>query len=811
MTSSRKLGARTRGQNGERAERHLPFASLADARTIALRDGALLQVIQLKGLSFETADSTDLNHALGVRDGALRAIGHSRFVVHHHVIRRRVSVALEGRFADPVCAEIDRRWRGQLRQQRLFVNDLFVSVLRRPAKGRAGLVDRAGAFLSRRVALDTHAARAREMRELESAVQTLMAALQPYSPRVLCGYDTPHGRCSEPIEFLSALFNGEMRPVLEPSGDLGRHIPYRRISFGHDAIERRGAGGERDFSAILGLKEYPPHAAPGMLDAILRLPYELVLSERFAFIDRQIGRERVELALRRLRSADEDSEALRRGLIQAKDDITSGASALGEHAASLIVTAPSLAELDKATAECASALADIGAIAVREDICLEPAFWAQFPGNEDYAARTALISTAAFAGFASLHGFPTGEPAGNHWGPAITVLETTASTPHFFNFHAGDLGNFTIIGPSGAGKTVVLNFLAAQAQRVRPRTILFDKDRGSEIFIRAVGGRYANIRAGQRTGFNPLQLPDSSANRGFLRRWLAQLTSRSGQPLSPAEEAVIAGAVNANYDQPPALRRLQYFRELLGGANRPGQNDLTARIAPWCGAGENAWLFDNEHDALDLTESILGFDITELLDDPATRTPALMYLFHRIEQRLDGQPTLILIDEGWKALDDPVFAARIRDWMKTLRKRNAIVGFGTQSASDALASSVSAAIIEQAATQIFMPNARASAADYCDGFGLSEQELAIVQSLPQHTRCFLIKHGDHSVVARLDLSSAPDLLLVLSGREASVRQLDELRRRFGNHPSGWWPHLVGRPYPGGAAQHTQVRPQTVPS
>ncbi len=797
MTSTPISGARRRGKKNEKqAGEHLPYASLANARTIVLRDGSLLQVLHLQGLGYETADSVDLNHALAGRDAMLRAIAHSRFVIHHHVIRRRVNVSLEGRFDDPVCADIDRRWATRLRERRQFANDLFVSILRRPAKGKAGLADRATS-LSRHN--NARAQLARELREIDSASETVMAALRGYAPRVLGSYDTPHGDCSEPLEFLSALFNGEMRPMLTTESDVGSHLPYRRVSFGHDAIERKGAGGERDFSAILALKDYPPQAAPGMLDAILRLPHEMVISERFAFVDRQIANERVDLALRRLRAADEDSATLRQGLVQAKDDIAAGRSGLGEHAMSLLVTGPTLEYLDRAAAECASALADVGAVAVREEMALEPAFWAQFPGNEDYAARTSMVSTAAFASFASLHGHASGEPAGNHWGPAISVLETTASTPYFFNFHNGDTGNFTVIGPSGSGKTVVLNFLAAQAQRIRPRTILFDKDRGSEIFVRGIGGRYASIRAGAPTGFNPLRLPDSNATRAFLRRWITQLVSRPGEKLTPADESLIAGAVAANFEHEPALRKLRHFRELLGGSSRPGPDDLAARMAPWCGAGENAWLFDNERDELDLSQRVLGFDITELLDEPSLRTPALMYLFHRIEERLDGSPAIILIDEGWKALDDPVFAARIRDWMKTLRKRNAIVGFGTQSASDALASSASTPIIEQAATQIFMPNPRASATDYCAGFGLTEQELALVQSLPGHAHCFLVKQGAQSAIVRLDLSSMPDLLIALSGREASVRRLDELRRRFGNHPSAWWHALTGGPYPGSAA------------
>ena len=111
-----------------------------------------------------------------------------------------------------------------------------------------------------------------------------------YAPRLLSGYDTPHGRCSEPLEMLSALYNGELRPVLAPAGDLGRHIPYKRTSFGAEALEQKGAGAEKSFAAILSVKEYPPHAQPGMTDALLRLPYEMALSESFAFVDRQIGR-----------------------------------------------------------------------------------------------------------------------------------------------------------------------------------------------------------------------------------------------------------------------------------------------------------------------------------------------------------------------------------------------------------------------------------------------------------------------------------------------------------------------------------------
>jgi len=161
---------------------------------------------------------------------------------------------------------------------------------------------------------------------------------------------------------------------------------------------------------------------------------------------------------------------------------------------------------------------------------------------------------------------------------------------------------------------------------------------------------------------------------------------------------------------------------------------------------------------------------------------------------------MILIDEGWKALDDEVFAARIRDWLKTLRKRNALVGFATQSARDALDSRIATALVEQTATMIFMPNPKARAEDYSTGFGLTEHELALVRSLPAHSRAFLVRQPDASVVVRLDLADAPEVLTILSGRESTVRRLDLLREAVGDDPADWYPALTGRRWPGAGAQ-----------
>lgn len=783
LTNDRRIAARE-----ALAGSHLPYARHVDDVTLATRDGLLMQTIRLSGLLFETADTDELNYRAELRDAMLRAIGSSRFAVYHHVVRRRAEAALDGRFDDVFSRQLDERWRARLAQRQMYVNDLFLTVVRRPVKGRIGILERLRTF-AQQSENDRQANFAIEKRALDAATEALLASLGSYGARLLTVYKREDAHYSEPLEFLSYLLNGDMQPVALPHGDLGNHLASRRISFGQEAFELAPAGHlARSFGAIVSIKDYPVQTMPGMFDELYRLPFDIVVSQSFAFVERGAALGRMNLSLRRMRSAEDEALSLRDELTQAKDNVAAGRAAFGEHHTGIALRAGSLTSLDGQVAEVIAVLADLGIVCVREDIALEPAFWAQFPGNFKYNTRSGLISTSNFAGFASLHNFPVGRPHGNHWGDAVTLFETTAAGPYFFSFHHHDLGNFTIIGPSGSGKTVVLNFLLAQARKFAPRIVFFDKDRGAELFIRAIGGQYDRLRPDAPSGLNPLQLADTASNRQFLIEWITLLAGGvSGQELE-----VIKDALEANFAQIRSHRRLRYLVELFRGGSRPIAGDLYARMRPWWGTGERAWLFDNEEDLTDLSSVSVGFDMTAILDDPTARTPAMLYLFHRVEERLDGSPAIIVVDEGWKALDDDVFVRRIKDWEKTIRKRNGIVGFATQSAQDALESRIASAIVEQAATQIFMINPKARSEDYIDGFGLTPHEFELIRTLPDTSHCFLIKHGNESVVARLNLASEKDLLTILSGREATVRVFDDLSAKTGNDPSAWMEQLLAR-------------------
>jgi type IV secretion system protein VirB4 len=387
----------------------------------------------------------------------------------------------------------------------------------------------------------------------------------------------------------------------------------------------------------------------------------------------------------------------------------------------------------------ARAAADTGMVMAREDVALEAAFWAQLPGNFKLRARPAVINSRNFAALALLH-LPRGPQIRQPLGRGVTLLKTRAGSSFWFNFHRADIGHTLIIGPTGAGKTVLQNFLQAQLEKTGAKQVFFDKDRGAEIFVRACGGTYLSLRNGEPTGFAPLKgLEPTHDNMAFLRQFIRVLVRRDSRPLTVVEERLIDDGLDAVMRLPAASRSIGALREMLGYADAEG---IGARLERWCLGAPLGWAFDGLVDEVSMTARFVGFDMTDFLENPEIRTPMMLYLFHRVDELLDGQRVVVDIDEFWKALQDDAFRAFAQDGLKTFRKRNAFMVFGTQSPADALRSSIAHSIIEQTATKILLPNSDAKHSDYCEGLGLTEAEFRLIkEDLTPESRCFLVKQG----------------------------------------------------------------------
>ncbi|MCA0404743.1 MAG: VirB4 family type IV secretion system protein [Proteobacteria bacterium] len=776
---------------------HIPYARHIDDTTIRTKTGLLITTLKLDGYCFETADMSEINARMMARNDLVRMLGNSRFALYQHIIRREVEPGIPSTFDNEFCEELDRRYHEALGKRRMFVNDIYLTIVRRPLQGQAGnfegMLDR---FLGKTTAAGQSTSEVGALAELNDVTTAIRETLGAYGARSLSVIKRGEGWFSEPLEFLIQLLNGATpRPMHLPRMPLDEALAMKRVFFGRNAIEIRGASNEDTrFGAILSIREYPAFTGPGSLDLLLRTPHEFILTQSFAIIDRPEAAKQIDRVTRQVDMSDEADSVVADHLAIARDELLASEAIYGEHHFSIMPLGRSLDEVNAAVTALGAALTDRSVIWVREDLNCEPAFWAQLPGNFAYIARKATLSSKNFAGLASLHNYPSGQAEGNHWGPALSVFETSSQTAYYFNAHIRDLGNFTVVGPSGSGKTVFLSFLSAQAQRIvpRPKLLFVDKDRGAEIFIRAMGGQYEVLSPGEATGFNPLSLPDTGENREFLFQLFAyMLKPNDDRQMSASEEQVIRNAIGAVLTGPDEGRNLPAFATLLRGRLRAGEGDLLGRLETWLRPDQRGWLFNNPEDQFSLT-SIYGFDMTRVLDDPVIRTAALMYIFHRTNELLTGEPVMIFLDEGWRLLEDEVFAAFIKDKLKTIRKQNGIIGFGTQSAADIVRSRSANTLIEQSATNIFFPNPKADDESYRKAFRLSAREVEWIRTSVPEQRSFLIKHGQDSVIAKLNLSGMGDLIKVLSGRTETVADLEALIETHGSDPKVWLPLFMGR-------------------
>jgi type IV secretion system protein VirB4 len=443
-------------------------------------------------------------------------------------------------------------------------------------------------------------------------------------------------------------------------------------------------------------------------------------------------------------------------------------------------------------------LADAGMTVAREDLALEAAYWAQLPGNFAYRPRKAPITSRNVAAMANFHNFPTGRATGNHWGDALALLISSARSPYHFSLHASDptapdggsrkdTGHTLICGPTGSGKTVFIGFLVALLARNGVSQVLFDKDNGLEILVRALGGTYLPLRNGRSTGFNPLRLPETPENVEFLKLWLRSLIRGA---LTAREEADLDQALRGTLSLDPQRRRLSRLIEFTDVTRAEG---IHARLAPWCQGGDYAWVFDNPEDTATGTLSaspLIGIDVTDFLANGVVRGPVSLYLFHCVRSLLDGRKFVCWADEFSRLLDDPAFEQFAKDGLKVWRKRNGVFCCATQSPSDAIRSAISRTIIEQTATKVFFPNPDADETEYRQGFGLSEREYALIKErLEPGSRQFLIKQGHTSVVCALDLRGMDFELAVISSRSANVETVRRLVTELGDDPNRWLPRF----------------------
>jgi type IV secretion system protein VirB4 len=647
------------------AAQNLPYARHVTEQIIALDDGALMVSLRLDGASFETADIADLNDWHAKLNSAWRNIASEHLAVWHHLVRRQQDQYPQGRFRSAFAGQLDESYRARIQTQPLFVNELYLTLVLHPGGVVAHHAAQAWSKL-------TGAARqvqteAERTKRLADAARDLAQHLGRYGVTPLGLYEHQGLAFSQPLELLSLILTGRVGRTPLVRGRLGGAVYLDRVIFGREMLEIRHPA-QTQFAGMLGVKEYPATTKPGLWDGLLSTPFALVATQSCAFLSKTAAHAVLSRKQNQMLSARDRAASQIAGLDTALDDLTSNRFVMGDHQASVLVYGGDPRQLADRLSATRALMAESGLVAAREDLGLEAAFWAQFPGNFRHRVRPAAITSLNFAALAPLHTHPSGRPQGNHWGPAVALLRTSSGSPYYFNFHVGDVGHTFICGPTGAGKTVIQNFALAQAEKFGAKQVFIDNRRSAEIFVRACGGAYLTFTPGAATGFAPFKALDyTPANRAFLADLVRQLAAPSERALTAPEARAIDEAIAALAPMAPSQRSLSALRALMGQRDPSG---LGARLERWCRGGALSWVFDNDSDVLSLEPDFIGFDITHFLETAEIRTPILMYLFHRLQALVDGRRLIVDIDEFWKALGDEAFRGLAQEGLKTYRMQN---------------------------------------------------------------------------------------------------------------------------------------------
>lgn len=775
------------------------------------RTGDYIAIWRLEGISFETADRDEIGARKEGLVNFLRALGGGQWAMWSHRVRRVVHERLEGEYEDEFCRDLNDRYYKTFDTYKQMATELYLTLVYRPTPSKV-------ASIFKRMTRSVDDIKTREQEDLDAIddmAKQLESSLGRYDPERLGTYTVKHAGnaaqgipatevvCSEMLAFLGFLVNGVWEDVPMRRAEIAEYLPTSRLHFGDkNGMLEIWHPSERKFVGFLDFQEYPKNSEPGMNNVILYGDYEYIETQSFSILNKRDALDALERQEGQLKASEDASETEIREMKEAIDGVQNGTLEIGEYHYSLAVFGDSLNGVAKNMADARSALQDQPGFKMSViDAIPECAWFAQLPGNWNERPREAKITSRNFANLSPFHNFARGKRTGNPWGEALALLKTPSGQPYYFNFHVSPEdkdstdekypGNTFICGTTGVGKTALEMSLMMFATKYRGlRCVFFDKDRGAEIGIRRMGGRYFALKRGQPTGFNPFQLPPTEANVQFCEKLVRQLVKPQGenaQPLTAREENEISQAVRTVMSDKVSfeLRRLTTVAQSLPVT---GDNSLKARLKKWTAGQPLGWVFDNPRDTQDFSgASVFGYDYTEFLDDPEVRTPIMAYLLHITETLINGEPFIYFMEEFWKPLMDEMFSDFALNKQKTIRKQSGLGVFVTQSPSDVLGHRIGKTMVEQSVTQIFLPNPKADHDDYVLGFKVTEAEFNIIKNLGESSRMFLVKQGHRSAVVKFDLGGMNDILNVISGTTDNVELLDAIRDEVGDDPAVWAP------------------------
>lgn len=728
------------------------------------KDGSLMVCYAFSGSDVEGMQEAQSDQVADIVERAMRLFD-ERISIWWTVDRRRTSEYPDGDFEDEISSMVNEEWKNKFLQTGQYTNKHYLSVMFKKPDGVYGFMDKLEYYstyaeYSMPKAVTKAFLASFSNRDAFSHDQATLDTLILQFAEMVNNFENISSNLSmhrlednDLLKFLHDRANpasaGQNVKAPKVPLYLDSYIPDNNLTVGNDVM--LFGHSNNVYVAGASVKDWPNYTKPGLIDLILSIPGELTMSQVFRYLDQEETKKFAERVRKNNLNASKKmitvlSEAItgkesgkvdEGRLMKARDaeealaGISGNNDLYGYYNLSFITYGHSKDSCEQTLRLIMRKMGDLGIVSIREKLHLLSAWAGTMPGQWAELVRWFFINTKNLADLAPLRTITSGsltnpyltEQMGKYC-PAITALPTEYHTPYYLNLHNGDLAHTFVVGPAGNGKSVFVNFLISQFRKYSPNKVfIFDKDYSARIPTLLQGGNHIDMTGeGGFVRMNPFANLDDKDSWKFLAEWVEiLLTCRRGKPLTSEEMESVLKGIEKVHASPKSLWRLLSLKPYL-------TTELGFELAPWVGDGQLGKYFDNLEDDLTLS-SFTAVEMGGLFNNPHLAAAFMSYAFYRIQQELDGTPTIIYIEEAWFMLANEVFASKIEDWLKTLRKRVATLIMATQSLDDLSRSDIFSTIIDNIPNKIFLPNHSTHAHEdlYKHKFGLNEVQIQRIQ------------------------------------------------------------------------------------
>jgi len=759
----------------DRLADHLPWAALVAPGVVLNKDGSFQRTLVFRGPDLESATEAELVSACARANNVLKRFG-TGWALFFEAERREAAAYPDSDFPDAASWLVDQERRAAfLAEGEHFESVYHLTLVWLPP---ADKVDAAGRSLVERPEAeqgrDWHAALASFMAETDRALDLFSG----FMPEVRALDD------GETLTYLHTTISDRRHAVVVPDVPMYLDGLLADTPLVGGLEPMLGARHVR----TLSVRGFPNVSRPGILDALNQQDFAYRWVTRFVPLDKSDATKVLTRLRRQWFNKRKSITALLREVLynqpvqlmdsDADNKVVDADLALqelgGDHVAfGYLTTTIAVTDEDRSAVEEKVRIVErivngLGFTTIRESVNAVEAWLSSLPGHVYANVRQPLVHTLNLAHLMPLSSVWAGPARNAHLdGPPLLYASTAGSTPFRLSTHVGDVGHMLMVGPTGAGKSVLLALIALQFRRYpRSQVYIFDKGFSARAAVLAMGGAHHALGLGADAGdtlsFQPLRRIDDPTERSWAAEWIVALLAHEKVVVTPEVKDAVWSALNSLASAPAEERTLTGLALLLQS------NALRVALGAYTLDGPYGRLLDAAEQRLAFAD-VQCFETEALMGQAGVVAPVLTYLFHRLEERFDGRPTLLILDEAWIFLDHPLFAARIREWLKVLRKKNVAVLFATQSLADIASSSIAPAIIESCPQRILLPNDRAiepQSREAYARFGLNERQIELVSRATPKRHYYLQSARGNRL---FELGLGP-IALALSGASGTAAQ-----------------------------------------